>query len=136
MPENYKFLTDAIEEELEVLWDEAADAVVQAIKKQKDSFVEGVTINIEEHMDKQPYYLECSECGEELDIESNNIDDNGDYNITVVPHECAFDDGEPAPPNHNEDQEDIDEPLEERMEHPGVDEILQGDRPDPLAFGE
>ena len=139
-----KDVWEVLDDELETMRDEmlagAKEGMRNAVIKYKQELIDTVKEEIDKHFNEQPYYIECSECGEEMDLRNNDIDSNGDYTITVEPHTCEMDEEEEGIPQKG--MGDVDEPeeekppLEERMEHPGVDEILQGERPDPLAFGE
>ena len=42
---------------------------------------------IKDHMDEQPYKIECSECGKELD-KNSTIDSDYDLSVVVYPCDC------------------------------------------------
>ena len=57
------------------------------IKRQFEEIESEIDTMIQDHMKKQPYSIECKECGSELTVARKDVDSDGDLKLEISPCE-------------------------------------------------
>ena len=81
---------DLVEIDLNELIDAALESGLasRAIKEVECDCDDDIADAIRNHMQRQPFDVECSECGKELDYKAN-VDGDDDLCLTIYPCECT-----------------------------------------------